>query len=361
MIETTHGNLLETNVDALVNPVNCVGVMGKGLALQFKKTYPDNDTAYRAACERGDVVPGRMFVHPLPDSNRRRWIINFPTKRHWRSKSRLDDIRSGLASLSREITERDIESIAIPALGCGLGGLPWTDVSRLIHEAMAPIVDVRVLLFEPREAFTAEGPILNRPRRPRPLTAARALFVQLMARYGILGYECTQLVAQKLAYFLQEAGRPLQLNYDAAHYGPYADNLNKVLEALEGRYIRGYTGDRGPNVAITLEPDAANETASFLEESGDAHAAEHLARVTRLIEGFEEPHGLELLASIHWVATKPSPPTTDIDEIHQRLASWNARKRELSKPHHVQVAWSRLVDEGWFPTTLTTPTQPSEE
>ena len=125
MIEYKTGNLLHEDAEALVNSVNCVGVMGRGIALQFKRAWPDNFRAYAAACRRGEVRPGRMFVFPTNQLDNPKYIINFPTKRHWRSKSRLEDIRAGLEALAQEIRQRKIRSVAVPPLGSGLGGLPW--------------------------------------------------------------------------------------------------------------------------------------------------------------------------------------------------------------------------------------------
>lgn len=149
MIESVHGDLLRADVEAIVNPVNCVGVMGRGLAAQFKAAYPANFRAYEAACKRGEVQPGRMFVFELATAARPRWLINFPTKRHWRGTSKIGDIESGLVALVAEVRDRKIQSIAVPPLGCGLGGLDWADVSALIVDAFAAVPGVRVSVFEP--------------------------------------------------------------------------------------------------------------------------------------------------------------------------------------------------------------------
>jgi len=151
MIEYITGNLLAADVEALVNAVNCVGVMGGGIALQFKRLYPENFKAYAVACRREEVVPGRMFVFERGSFINPRSIINFPTKRHWRERSRLRDIESGLQALVGEIRAREIRSVAMPALGCGLGGLRWENVRALVEDAFAEVDGVRVLVFEPRE------------------------------------------------------------------------------------------------------------------------------------------------------------------------------------------------------------------
>src|SRR3954451_2786243 len=143
MIRVAHGNLLTADVQALVNTVNTVGVMGKGIALQFKRAYPANFSAYRTACERGDIRLGEMFLFDTAIKGPRRYIINFPTKRHWKSSSRLADIEAGLSDLVRVVAEHSITSIAIPALGCGNGGLDWRQVRPLIEQACAQMPNVR--------------------------------------------------------------------------------------------------------------------------------------------------------------------------------------------------------------------------
>ena len=148
MITNKTGDLFDEDVEALVNSVNCVGVMGRGIALEFKKRFPQNFKAYATACERNEVQPGRMFVHETGQLSPR-YIINFPTKRHWKAKSRMEDIEAGLDALVREIQRRDIRSIAIPSLGSTLGGLRWEDVRPRIEAALSGLGDVEVRLFEP--------------------------------------------------------------------------------------------------------------------------------------------------------------------------------------------------------------------
>jgi len=152
MIVQGTGNLLEADVEALVNAVNCVGVMGKGIALQFKQTFPDNFKAYEKACKAGDVEPGKMFIVPTNRAQNPKFIVNFPTKRHWKGKSRIEDVESGLVALIRDVEELGIMSIAVPPLGCGLGGLEWSDVKPLIVQAFSVVPAVRVLLYEPAGA-----------------------------------------------------------------------------------------------------------------------------------------------------------------------------------------------------------------
>lgn len=151
MITLASGNLLDADVEALVNAVNCVGVMGKGLALQFKDWFPANFKAYAKACKAGEVRTGAMFVFATGLLQNPRFLVNFPTKQHWRDRSRIEDIEAGLQSLVVEIRERRIRSIAVPALGCGLGGLEWREVRPRIEAAFASLPEVDVRLYVPGE------------------------------------------------------------------------------------------------------------------------------------------------------------------------------------------------------------------
>src|SRR3990172_4048125 len=344
MIEITHGNILRTDAEALVNTVNCVGFMGKGIALQFKNAHPDNYDAYKKACDAGDVQPGRMFIYEIGSMINPRYIINFPTKRHWKGKSRLEDIKAGLKALIGEVRKRDIRSIAVPPLGCGLGGLQWSVVRPLIEKAFAELPAVKILLFEPDGAPDARTMPVG-TRHPK-MTIARALFIKLMHQYNQFAYRLTLLEIQKLAYFLQEAGEPLKLRYEAGIYGPYAHNLNKVLEALEGHYTRGYGDTQKPDVEIELLPRADEEADKFLMQHQDKRPL--LERVADLIEGFETPYGMELLSSVHWVARRdPAPPRTPEETIH-KMHQWNERKQRMFRDEHISIAWKRLQEKGWI-------------
>lgn len=341
MIEETKGNLLEADAEAIVNTVNTVGVMGKGIALQFKQAWPENFKAYAKACKAGEVVPGRMFVFELGGVVNPRYIINFPTKRHWRQKSRIEDVVSGLKALVVEVRSLGIRSIAVPPLGCGNGGLAWSEVRPLIESAFADLPDVRVLLFGPHGAPDARAmPVRTKPAK---MTEARALFIKLMEQYASLHYRRTLLEVQKLAYFLQAAGQHLRLHYEAGHYGPYADNLNKVLEVMEGHFIRGYGDSQKPDAEIELLPGAVEKADAFLSAHGESK--QRLEQVGRLIEGFETPYGMELLATVHWLVKKHQ--ADDPQTVRKGVEGWNPRKARLMKTHHIKKAWERLAAEHW--------------
>ena len=234
MIEYRSGDIVRENTEALINTVNCVGVMGRGIALQFKNAFPENFKAYAAACKAEEVQPGRMFVFETGQLTNPRYIINFPTKRHWRGKSRMEDIESGLKALVDTIRRYNIRSIAVPPLGSGLGGLDWPEVKLRIEAALQPLSDVRIIIYEPKGAPKTEKMVHN--REVPTMTAGRAALVELMHRYlgGLLDPFVTLLEVHKLMYFMQEAGEPLRLKYQKAPYGPYAENLRHVLHAIEG-------------------------------------------------------------------------------------------------------------------------------
>lgn len=342
-IEQGTGNLLTADVEALVNTVNTRGVMGKGLALQFKKAFPEAFHSYERACKAGQVVPGKM--HVVTRLAAPRFIINFPTKKHWRNPSKLQYIREGLRDLVEQVRALDIHSIAIPPLGCGHGGLAWSDVRRLIEQAFEPLTDVRVLLFAPAGAPDAEA-IIDRRKTPS-MTAGRATVLALMEKYleTGYGYRLSLVEIQKLAYFLQEAGEPLNLHFEAYHYGPYADGLRKALRNMEGHYTRGVgDGQNSPETPLEVLPGAAEAAQEFLAEQPES--VQRLERVAELIEGFETPFGMELLGTVHWVMSHGNE-ATDLAHVTAQVQSWSARKRSQMKDGHIRAAWSRLKDLGW--------------
>ncbi|MCY4555387.1 MAG: macro domain-containing protein [Chloroflexi bacterium] len=344
MIQFKTGNILDERADALVNTVNCVGFMGRGLSLQFKKAFPENYRAYAAACRQEEVRPGRMFVVENTMIDGPRYIVNFPTKRHWRAKSRMEDIEAGLEALAREVRQRDIRSIAIPPLGSGLGGLVWSDVRSRIVESMRPLDDVQVVVFEPSADFKWDRMRDNRPV-PR-MTKGRAALVGLIQQYlnGGLDPFVTLLEIHKLMYFMQCAGEPLRLRFRAAQYGPYAENLRHVLHAVEGYYVSGYAdGGDDPRTRLQLTPCAYEEAISVLEE----HRAtqERFERVTRLVDGFESSFGLELLATVHWVLGSDQNVQNE-KELVARLHAWEPPKKQFTA-RQVGIAAQRLATERW--------------
>lgn len=345
MIKLTQGDLLKhDDVDAIVNTVNCVGVMGKGIALQFKNKWPANFTRYAAACKAGQVRPGSMFIYDSGGLLKPNYIVNFPTKDHWRGASKIEFIRDGLVDLVAQVQRLGIRSIAIPPLGCGNGGLDWTDVRPLIEAAFEPLPDVEVQLFEPAGAPEAKS-MEVRTRRPR-MTPGRAALVKVLDTYRELNYSLSKTEVQKLAYFLQEAGEPLKLPFVKHHYGPYSDTLRHALNTMEGHFIRGM-GDGVVDAEIEPTEDALAEAEAFIAEQAHGELAGYVERVARLIDGYQSSYGMELLASVHWVAVHELG-VHSLEDAVAAVHGWNDRKKTLMKPQHIASAWHRLQQEGWL-------------
>ncbi len=343
MIAYKTGNILAEDAEALVNTVNCVGVMGRGIALQFKKAFPKNYKSYAAACKRNEVQPGRMFVSETRQLMNPRYIINFPTKRHWRGKSRMEDIDAGLVALVEEIRSRNIRSIAIPPLGSGLGGLDWSEVRPRIEAALQTFSDLKVVIFEPGGA-PADARANRSTEVPR-MTAGRAALVGLMHRYlgGLLDPFVTLLEVHKLMYFMQAADEPLRLNFKKGPYGPYAENLRHVLNAIEGHLVSGYAdGGDTPDKQLKLVPGALEDARAFLKNKAETQA--HFEKVCDLVEGFESPFGLELLSTVHWVASREQ--VQSVDDVIARTYAWNDRKKQFSR-RQIELAMDVLSGKGW--------------
>jgi O-acetyl-ADP-ribose deacetylase (regulator of RNase III) len=343
MINFTTGNILRAETDAIVNTVNCVGIMGRGIALQFKNMFPENFHAYAAACARSEVRPGRMFVFETGELSPR-LIVNFPTKRHWKGKSKIEDIRDGLDDLVKVIKARQIKSIAIPALGSGLGGLDWKDVRPLIERTLNGLEGVSITVFEPSGA--PDTAAIARNKRVPAMTPGRAALVSLLQRYlnGLMDPFVTLLEAHKLMYFMQEAGEDLRLNYMKGPYGPYAEKLRFVFKDIEGHLVSGYAdGGDDPSKLLEIIPGASKDAEEFLVNRNDTR--ERSERISRMVEGFETPFGLELLATVHWVAVHEG--ASSADEAVTRVHSWNERKKRFT-PRQISLAFERLVETDWI-------------
>jgi O-acetyl-ADP-ribose deacetylase (regulator of RNase III) len=288
MINYTQGNLLDASVEALVNTVNEVGVMGKGIALQFKEAFPENTKFYEQACKRQEVKVGKVLAFQNSNLFGPRWILNFPTKKHWRFPSKMDWIRDGLKDLVQVVKENQIQSIALPPLGCGNGGLEWTQVKSEIEAALSELQGVDIQVFEPISNYQ------NAPKREglESLTPARALIVELVRRYLVLGIECSNLEVQKLGWFLQRAIQsadltdPLRLKFDANKYGPYADNFRHLLNGLDGSFLHceKRLSEAGPMEPIWFEDSKKSIVADYLQSESASEYLPALEKTAQLIE-----------------------------------------------------------------------------
>lgn len=351
MISEQRGNLLEATTDALVNTVNTVGVMGKGIALQFKRAYPENYKTYEQACNNGEVQLGKMLVVPTQAMSAPHFIINFPTKNHWRSPSKLEDIRAGLEDLVAAVREHEIGSIALPPLGCGNGGLSWREVYPLIQATAARLPDVRVLVYPPQTSPRADAmPI--RTKRPA-MTERRAALLLAFHKYVEMSFvaghavdrEFSIIEAQKIAYFLQVAGWQASFEFTPSHFGPYAQTVDQWLSAVEGHFLTGYgDGTSGSRAVLRLNQRTLDEARAKLRENIDFDRT--ISRFESLVRGFESPYGVELLSTVHYIIQAEAVRPVPFDKLLERLGMWSRRKAALFRPGQAKIALDHLVNVG---------------
>lgn len=350
MIHYTKGNLLNADTEALVNTVNTVGVMGKGIALMFKERFPKNMQAYAKACKAGQVITGKMFVTETEELSGPKWIVNFPTKQHWRAKSQMEWIVEGLQDLREFIVRNQVKSIAIPPLGAGNGGLNWPDVKQAIEQALGNIQDLDVWLFEPTEQYQN----IVKKTGVQTLTPSRAMIAELVRRYWILGIECSLLEIQKLAWFLQRVieaknlNNELKLKFEAHNYGPYANNLSHLLNALDGSYLKSEKRipDSSPLDVIAFNDDKKAYLEAFLKSEGKDYLPA-LEKASEIIDGFESPYGMELLSTVDWLLVNGGCEPT-LESIKAGMARWPAgpkwaqRKQALFNDKSLKIAIERM-------------------
>lgn len=350
-IEKTTGDLLSSDADALVNTVNCVGVMGKGIALQFKRRFPLVYKEYAAACKRGEVEVGRMHVVPTGQLEGPRWVINFPTKKHWRSPSKLDYVAAGLDDLRRVLVELEITSVAIPPLGAGNGGLDWADVAPLIVAALHDLPNVRAIVYEPSSEVRTIAP----PERIS-MTWGRALLIILLDRYVAQRQSAepwedprgaSHLEIQKLMYFAELFKPELNLQFAPGRYGPYSERVRHLLQGMEGGFTAGL-GD-GNDPVLSLRPIAATERGRaeaerFVSDGDYGYVGDLVEKVLTVVKGFEGPYGIELLASSDWVCRHQW--ASDSSEATKLVRGWSDRKGRLFTKRHVSRAVEQLVASG---------------
>ena len=325
MIHFVTGNILDSPAEALVNTVNTVGVMGKGIALQFKNHFPHNYKVYKEACDQKALGIGQLLV--TEDESMlggKKIIINFPTKTHWRLPSEYDYITKGLAELVKVIEERKIQSAAIPPLGAGNGGLDWHRVKPMIVSAMQQ-TDCAVYLYEPN---TAIKEVLKKERVK--LTPARAMMLSVLYDLVRSGEFVSEFTAEKVAYFLQRfgAGEEFKLGFKPNFYGPYSGKVRHVLYHLNGSYIMGYSSkDKKPFEELSLVMDTEKEVQAYLDKSENRRYKAIVEDTKRFLQGFYSPFGLELLSSIDFIKNEKNKDS--IEEISTELESWSDRKKTL--------------------------------
>jgi len=341
-MEYLKGNLLEANTQALVNTVNTVGVMGKGIALQFKEAFPTNFKIYAAACKKNELWPGKMLVVKEQTLVGEKIIINFPTKTEWRLKSKYEYVEEGLKALSIAIVEHNIESIAIPPLGCGNGGLKWEKVKPMIEKHLGHLDNVRIQVYEPNEAVSE---ILKQQNAKTSvnLTPARAMLLYAMFYYESLGENASLFVANKLAYFLQRLGESSfnKLKFEASHYGPYSIQVEHLLHHLNGKYLKGLEQMNAKAFEpLELQYDKMKEVSDYVQKELSPEQRTKLSKLVKLVDGFQSALSLEILASVDFV--RKDKPGMAQEEIVKILHDWSDRKRNFFQEKYIQIASKHL-------------------
>lgn len=333
MIHFTKGNILKSDAEALVNTVNTVGIMGKGIALAFKIEFPENYKIYRKACDNKELKTGNVLVTTTGRFSPK-YIINFPTKQHWRGISKMEYITEGMKDLVEAIRQNNIKSIAIPPLGSGNGGLDWQSVKPLILKELTSVKDdLEIFIYEP--GFNNQ----TLPNKQEiQLTPARAMLLIALSKYKVLGYSINLLVAQKLAYFIQRLGEPLNLKFEKGFYGPYSHQLQHLLKYLNGWYLQFKHEQTSPGTTMKL--NHLEQVEDYSKNNLTVQQKERLQKLEILIEGFESPYGLELLATVDFIRQQGSINTAE--EIEKEIVQWTNRKKELMKLYHIQVAHQRV-------------------
>lgn len=348
-IKYVSGDLLTYPAEAIINTVNCVGVMGKGIALQFKQKYPENFRNYAKECKAGNVTTGKMLVYDCGMlSENPRYIINFPTKQHWRNNSKIEYITSGLDDLVNVIEKYQIKSIAIPQLGCGNGGLIWEEVEDIIIDRLSHL-NIEVFIFAP-DRQTDENNLRFTIDQFKHMTLGRAILLLLMYHYQQLRYALTSLEIQKLAYFIKESGEPTlaNLKFEKNKFGPYASNLNKVIDFLVMHsYIENFKDDESDNFQYKVSDVAYHLASAFLENN---HNLKCIDEIKNLITGYEYPLGMELLSTVHWAVKHESADSIE-STCHKvwnwsiQNPKWNERKKELMPEKYIIAAFKSLMDD----------------
>jgi len=340
MIKYIEGNILESKAEALVNTVNTVGVMGKGIALRFKKTFPENFKKYVKACKNGEISIGRLFVTKENTIAGEKIIINFPTKKDWRTPSEYEYIEKGLDDLLRIINEYEIKSIALPPLGAGSGGLIWEKVKKIIEEKLKDL-DIDIYVYEPTAAIKEE----MKAERVK-LTDARALMLYVLYDLVNQGEFVSEFSAEKVCYFLQKFGAEqyFNLQYSPKYYGPYSGKVRYVLNYLSGSYLMGYSDlNKKPFEPLLLVTDGYDSVKDYVESKPELYK---IAKETiNFLDGFYSDFALELLSTIDWIMKEKN--TDDINMIKKELNSWSNRKRTIfSDDKYIEIAVKHLKENG---------------
>lgn len=339
MIHYQTGNLLDSEAEALVNTVNTIGVMGKGIALQFKNMFPNNFKLYANACKEKEVKIGKLLVTEEETLLKgKKIIINFPTKTNWRLPSEYNYIEAGMFQLVKVIKEKNIKSIAIPPLGSGHGGLDWNKVKVIMEKYLSDLT-CEIFIYEPNMAIQE---VMKKERVK--LTPARAMLLSVLYDLVKNGEFVSEFAAEKIAYFLQRfgAGESFKLEYHPNFYGPYSGKVKHVLYYLNGSYIMGYSSkDKKPFEELGLIPDGEIDVNEYLQQPENKAHKEVIEKTKKFLSGFYSQFGLELLSTIDFI--KQEKQASTIEAITQELENWSDRKKTLfTNSNFIQIAINNI-------------------
>lgn len=342
MIHYVKGNLLDSKAEALVNTVNTIGVMGKGVALQFKQQFPENTKNYIKACKENNIAIGKLLItRDTSLHTGEKIIVNFPTKTDWRKPSEYSYIEEGLEDLTLLIKQHNIQSIALPALGAGNGGLNWKKVRDIMEKHLSNI-DSDIYIYEPNSAIQE---VLKKERAK--LTPARAMLLDVLYDLVRNGEFVSEFTAEKIAYFLQRFGgkNVFKLDYKPNFYGPYSGKVKHVLYYLNGSYITGYNSkDKKPFEELQIVPDGEADIQTFLSLPENKEYQTITNNTKIFLTGFYSTFGLELLSTIDFIITENKVQT--LEEITSYLTNWSNREKTLfTNPKFIKIATSRIKSQ----------------
>lgn len=340
MINYTTGDLFSSTAYALVNTVNTVGVMGKGVALRFKELFPRNYIQYKAACKKQELIVGKLLVcKDKNDSLGERLIINFPTKKHWRNPSQYSFIEEGLKDLHEVIKKFQLKEIAMPPLGCGNGGLDWNVVRPMIETALVDLEDVNILIYEPNIDYAK---VQKQESADVKLTDARAMLLYALYCYEMNDERTNLVVANKLSYFYQLVGEKsfAKIQFNPYHYGPYSQAVGYVLKAVNGKYLHGLEQmEATPFEELELDYSYKQEVSDYIHKMPEEHKAS-IVKLLRIIDGFESTFAIEILATVAYI--RKQNPGIDLNGTISKVRAWSDRKARLFTAEHIQMAYEHL-------------------
>lgn len=337
------GDMFNEQSEAIVNTVNCAGVMGKGVALEFKRRWPDNFNKYKKLCKSKNLVPGMMYIFDRGDlfnESTPRYLINFPTKNHWREKSKLTYIYDGLDDFVKQLKIYNIKSVTLPPLGCGNGGLQWAEVKGAIEEKLSHIDGIDFYVYAPKESL----PNPEYKTSIHKMTTERAILIKTIGELEkYFGGYLTRISMQKIVYFLQTMGLNYRVAFEKNDHGPYSEELKHAFKGMEEQgFIAGFI----KNEEIKVTPSSFAEADEYLVGKEGEFAQSIINRLALLIEGYESPYGMELLSSVHYLVDHEK--IAPIERVVSAIQSWNDHKNNKFSPDAIIGAHARLKEDGFL-------------